>query len=472
MDMPMPTTPDVQALDPAAAEDSNILEISNLASGHTAIVGLQWGDEGKGQTVDLLASRFDAVVRYNGGNNAGHSVHVGKEKFALHLLPSGILYGDKLNILANGVVIDPSPQTGILKEIDALAQRGFRVENNLRISHCAHVVLPYHKAQDKLYDHAIAQTWQSGAPIGTTGRGIGPCYADKALRSTAVRMGDLLDKDILTAKLTRIVALKNIVLAALAKECNHDFEKFDAQAMIEQYYGYGQQLKAHITDTRQLLQEAVDAGRQLLFEGANAVLLDVDHGTYPFVTSSSCSALGVPTGTGLATRHVQNVIGVAKMYTSRVGGGPHPTELDDEVGEQIRQAGNEFGTTTGRPRRCGWLDLTAVRYSATLNGCTAMVSTGLSVLAGMEELNVCVGYEIDGQTTENFPADANVLSRAKPVYKQLEGFAGPIGDVGNYGDLPAAARGYIDCVEQFVGVPVRLVCVGQRRDQVLVRPGK
>ncbi len=437
-----------------------------LGDGHTAVSGLQWGDEGKGQIVDLLAGQHDFVVRYNGGNNAGHSVQIGDQKFALHLIPSGILYPATTNIVGNGVVVDPA---GILKEIQGLRQRGVKVAENLRISDRAHAVLPYHKLQDALWDQALGQSSGDESKIGTTGRGIGPCYADKALRSTAIRMRELLDADRLRQRLDHIVKIKNTILGALAKDCGKDFEPYDAAALTREYADYGQQLAQHITDTTRLLHDQLHAGRKLLFEGANAALLDVDHGTYPFVTSSNCSSLGIYAGTGVPGGTVSNVIGVAKMYTSRVGGGPHPTELKNAIGETIRQAGNEFGTTTGRPRRVGWLDLLAVKYTAALNGATAIVATGLAVLAGHESLKVCVGYRHGGRTLEHFPPDADVLAVAEPIYEELEGFTQPLGDFRSYGELPKAARAYIDRVEAFVGVPVRLVCVGRRRDQILVR---
>ncbi len=437
-----------------------------LQPGHTAVSGLQWGDEGKGQIVDLLAGQHDFVVRYNGGNNAGHSVQIGEQKFALHLIPSGILYPATTNIVGNGVVVDPA---GILKEIDGLRQRGVKVEQNLRISDRAHVVLPYHKLQDALWDQALGQSSGDESKIGTTGRGIGPCYADKALRSTAIRMGELLDPARLRQRLDHIVKIKNTILGALAVDCGKEFTPYDAAALTEEYAGYGKLLAQHITDTTRLLHAQLHAGKKLLFEGANAALLDVDHGTYPFVTSSNCSSLGIYAGTGVPGGNVKNVIGVAKMYTSRVGGGPHPTELKNEVGDNIRKAGNEYGTTTGRPRRVGWLDLLAVKYTAALNGATALVCTGLAVLAGQEKLKICVGYRHEGKTLEHFPPDAEVLAVAQPVYEEMEGFAQPLGDFHSYGELPKAAKAYVDRVESFVGVPVRMVCVGRRRNQILVR---
>ncbi len=437
-----------------------------LASGNSAVCGLQWGDEGKGQIVDLLTAHHDYVVRFNGGNNAGHSVQIGEERFALHLVPSGILYPDKICVIGNGVVVDPP---GILEEIKGLSQRGVKVGSNLRISDRAHVVLTYHKVQDKLMDDVLGKARGDETRIGTTGRGIGPCYADKALRSTAVRMGELLDADRLRQKLTYIVEVKNIMLQGMARQLGREYTPFDAAALAEEFAGYGRQLAPYIGDTTALLHQALDEKRRLLFEGANAALLDVDHGTYPFVTSSCCSASGAYSGAAVPGGSIRNVVGIVKMYTSRVGGGPMPTEMFDATGEHIRQVGKEFGTTTGRPRRCGWLDLVATRYTARLSGATAIASTGLAVLTGLPVLKACVGYRYQGATLENFPADTEVLSRLEPVYREFPGFDEPISDCRAYKQLPAAARRFIEFAEDSIGVPIRFVCVGRRRDQILTR---
>lgn len=453
---------------PAPAVPDTAASLS-LKPGHAAVVGLQWGDEGKGQLVDLLTPRFQVTARFNGGNNAGHSVHVGDQKFALHLLPSGIVQPGSMSVIGNGVVVDPSPETGLLKEIISLAERDISVgPDNLAISDRAHVVMPYHKVEDVLYDHAVAKAWD-GDPIGTTGRGIGPCYADKTLRVTAIRMGDLLKPESLKGKVARNVAIKNAVLAALAERCGDAFEPFHTEDLYQQALAWGEALGPMIRDTRRLLWTKQQAGDSVLFEGANAALLDVDHGTYPFVTSSTTSALGLGTGTGLAPTKLTEVMGVCKAYTSRVGGGPHPTELHGDAGDALRQAGNEFGTTTGRPRRVGWLDLTAVRYTAQLNGVTGLVVTGLAVLSGLGELQVNTAYELDGQRIDDFLPDADDLSRATPVYQSLPGFEGKLGQVASYDDLPAEAKGYIDFIEAFVGVPVRIACVGPKRSQALLR---
>ncbi len=448
-------------------ETAAVFSSLGLDQGHAAVCGLQWGDEGKGQIVDLLASRFAYVSRYNGGNNAGHSVHIGSEKFALHLIPSGILYPGATNIIGNGVVVDP---IGLLKEITGLRERGVKVAENLCVSNRAHVVLPYHKIEDQLFDQAGDKTWE-GSGIGTTGRGIGPCYADKALRWTAVRIGDLLLPDELRSKLRRIVAIKNVMLAALAQQCGKAYEALDADKLCDEFVALGQQLKPHITDTTDLLHKALGSGKQVLFEGANATLLDIDHGTYPFVTSSSCSSLGLYAGTGVPGGTLRHMIGVVKAYATRVGGGPHPTELlgDDPLAQRIRDVGKEYGTTTGRPRRVGWLDLVAVRYTARLSGATMIASTGLSVLTGIEKLKVCVGYEIDGKTVEAYPADGLLLAKVKPVYRELPGWSEPLDDCKRYEELPANAKAYVKVMEAFTGVPVRLVCVGRRRDQILAQ---
>jgi adenylosuccinate synthase len=440
---------------------------------HAGVVGLQWGDEGKGQIVHLLAEQADIVVRYNGGNNAGHSVQAGEERFALHLIPSGILQPNTLNVIGNGVVVDPSRQSGILGEIDRLRGRGVAVGANLRISDRAHVVLPYHREEDRLREALTGGgNDQEAVRLGTTGRGIGPCYADRAFRSTAIRMHDLLLPEALERKLRFIVEIKNLLLAPLAARCGLAFRPWDAAALAAEYAEYGRLLKPHICDTRQLLMDAHKSGKRILFEGANATLLDIDYGTYPFVTSSTCTALGMAAGTGVALGSDVSVIGVFKGYTSRVGQGPYPTELSGAEAEHVRQLGNEFGTTTGRPRRCGWLDLVALRYSVQLNGCEALACTGLGVLAALPRIRVAVAYQLDGQRLETVPPDAAVLSRVTPVYQELPPFPAPLTSARQYADLPVEVDQYLRIVEEFVGVPVRYVCVGRRRDQVLVRDEK
>jgi adenylosuccinate synthase len=446
--------------------------MAEIATGtrHVGVVGLQWGDEGKGQIVDLLAEQADVVARYNGGNNAGHSVQIGEERFALHLIPAGILQPNTLNVIGNGVVVDPSRDRGILGEIQGLRARGVTVGDNLRISDRAHVVLPYHREEDRVREAlASASNGSDAVMLGTTKRGIGPCYADRAMRTTAVRMHDLVKPDVLERKLRFIVELKNLLLAPLAARCGMPFTPFSAAALTAEYAEYGSELRPHICDTRQLLMDATRDGKRCLFEGANATMLDVDFGTYPFVTSSTCSSLGMGAGTGLALGPEVSVIGVFKGYTSRVGEGPYPTELTGEEGDRVRQLGNEFGTTTGRPRRCGWLDLVALRYSVQLNGCDSLACTGLSVLAGLPRIRTCVAYELDGRRLDTVPSDAGVYCRVVPVYEEMEAFSGPLTGVRRYSDLPLAVQRYLARVEQFVGVPVRYACIGRRRDQILVR---
>lgn len=444
-----------------------ILDKLGLEAGHTAIVGLQWGDEGKGKVVDLFTPGFDCVVRYNGGANAGHSVVVGDQRYALHLIPSGILYPDKQNILGNGVVIDFAQ---LAKEITELRERGIKIDAaNLRISDRAHIVMPYHKLQDALQERVIAKGHGDDQAIGTTGRGIGPTYADKAQRSTAVRVGDLLDPQGLRTRLKSIVALKNTLLAAMSQTLGEDFQSFDADQLADDLIAQTEPLKDCISDTATLLHEAMNADKHLLFEGANATLLDIDHGTFPFVTSSNCSALGVTTGTGVPGQRLNHVVGIVKAYQTRVGGGPMPTELEDEVGEQIRKQGNEYGTTTGRPRRCGWLDLVALKYTSMICGAQGIALMLLDVLVGLPELKVCTAYELDGETITRFPASSRDLERVKPIYHSLEPLTESMENCESFDDLPESAKAYIRFIEEAINVPVILASVGPRRDQTIFK---
>ena len=453
---------------PGSYCSEDLLDCLGLKAGHCAVVGLQWGDEGKGKVVDLLARVFDVVVRYNGGANAGHSLQVGNERYALHLIPSGILYPDKLNVLGNGVVIDLAQ---VVKEMNELKARGVHVGANFKISSRAHVVFEYHKMQDALYEQAMAMAMGEESKIGTTGRGIGPCYADKALRSTAVRVADLYEQGYLHKQLERILSVKNVVLSSLAARCGQTFQPFNADVLCRQAIEYAEKLDPHVCDSSTLLHNEMGSGKRLLFEGANATLLDIDHGTYPYVTSSNCSSLGVHTGAAIPGSKLQNVIGIVKAYQTRVGGGPMPTELKDATGERIRERGREYGTTTGRPRRCGWLDLMALKYTAMVSGATGLAIMLLDVLSGLSELKVCTGYQYRGQSLDTYPASADVLAQLEPVYRTLPGFNEPVEDCRQYGDLPANARAYINEIEQFVGVPVVLISVGPRRDQTILRSG-
>ncbi len=451
-------------------ESATLIERMGLKPGHATIVGLQWGDEGKGKVVDMLAAEFDAVARYNGGANAGHTVVVGDEKYALHLMPSGILYPGKVNVLGNGVVIDPEQ---LVKEITGLRERGLTIDPaTLFISSRAHVVLPYHKTQDRLQEAAYTMPNaldQVVEGIGTTGRGIGPCYADKALRSTAVRMADLADLESLRHQLHRIVPIKNATLKALCEYTGETHEPINADALLDWIKPLADILVPHLADTAGLLHKVGDEDKRILFEGANATLLDIDHGTYPYVTSSNCSSLGAHTGTGVPGHAVGNVIGIVKAYQTRVGGGPMPTELNDATGDRIREVGREFGTTTGRPRRCGWIDLVALRYTARVSGATAVCVMLLDVLADLPELKLCTGYRVDGKAYDGYPATSEELAKVEPVYETLPGFAGPVDGCKSIAELPESARAYLDFIADYLGVPVVLASVGPKRDQSAVR---
>ncbi len=431
---------------------------------HTAVVGLQWGDEGKGKIVDLLTVHHDVIVRYNGGANAGHTVVVGDQRYALHLIPAGILYPDKLCVIANGVVVDPQV---LFEEIDALRSRGVEVGDNLCISDRAHVVMPYHKEHDAALERVLAGQTIEGAnlSIGTTKRGIGPAYADKVHRSTAVRVGDLLDADRLGRKLRVICSLRSAELAALGVKT----PPLDPDELTRRYAAYGQRLRPSVTDTVYLLHDCLGQGRRILYEGANACLLDIDHGTYPYVTSSNCSTLGIPAGTGVPGGHLDRVVGTMKAYTSRVGEGPFPTEQDNETGDRIRRRGHEYGTTTHRPRRCGWLDLIAVRYSAMICGTTGLACMLLDVMSGFEEIKLCTGYRLpDGSITDRFVPDAERLSQVQAVYETLPGWSQELDEATDRTGLPANARRYLDRIEEVVGVPIEIISVGPERTQTLV----
>ncbi|MFM1936836.1 MAG: Adenylosuccinate synthetase, partial [Planctomycetota bacterium] len=384
---------------------------------------------------------------------------------ALHLIPSGILYPDKQCVIGNGVVVDPEK---LIQEIDTLAGRGVRVGENLRISDRAHVVMPYHKEQDAaLEEYLGAKTAaeRGNLAIGTTRRGIGPAYADKIRRSTAIRMGDLLDEEYLRSRLRVTCTLRTAELEALGVRT----PPLDADALADRYAALGARLRPHVTDTVYALHDAVQAGRSLLFEGANASLLDIDHGTFPFVTSSNCSTLGIPAGTGIPGHAIGRVLGIMKAYSTRVGAGPFPTELDNELGQRIRERGREYGTTTGRPRRCGWLDLVAVRYSAMVCGATGIACTLFDVLSGLDEVRVCTAYRLaDGTVTDRFIPDAHRLESVTPIYETMTGWSEDVSDATDRQRLPAAAQAYLERIERFVGVPVEVVSVGPERTQTLV----
>ncbi len=439
------------------AEPLDAVDLRGPITGSTAaVVGLQWGDEGKGKIIDVLAGGFDAVVRYNGGANAGHSVVIGGERFAVHLVPSGIFHPGVAAIIGNGCVVDPWL---LVEEARGLAERGIDV-GGLALSSRAHLVLPHHKLQDA---HREAWLATRDASIGTTKRGIGPTYADKANRSSSLRVGHLLDGDRLRDRVEAALAEKR---ALLGDDLGADG---DAAALTERLAEVGRELEPWITDTTYLLHGLLRSGGRVLFEGANATLLDVDHGTFPFVTSSNCSALGIPAGTGVPGRLVDGVVGVLKAYSTRVGAGAFPTELEGPTAERIRERGREYGTTTGRPRRCGWLDLVAVRYAAMLNGGSCLALTLLDVLGGFDELRICTAYRLtNGSTTERFLPDALDLEDVEPAYETLPGFDGEVGGLRERDALPAAARRYVDRIEEIVGVPVGIVSVGPDRDESII----
>ena len=411
------------------------------------VVGTQWGDEGKGRVIDLLAQQMDAVVRYQGGSNAGHTVIVDGEKFVFHLIPSGILHKGKPAVIANGVVVDPEQ---LLEEIRQLKDRGISTEH-LFVSANAHVVMPYHRDVEEW-----EESLRAGRKIGTTGRGIGPTYADKATRR-GIRMGDLLDEATLNDKLELNLKVYGHILGI----------SYSRAKMSETSVKLGRQLKQYIRDTSLLVSDFARQGKSILFEGAQGTLLDVDHGTYPYVTSSNSIAGGVCPGTGVGPQFINKVVGVAKVYMTRVGEGPFPTELHDETGHLLQQRGNEFGATTGRPRRCGWLDGVALRYAARVNSLDELVLTKLDVLDVLEKVYVCVSYKLEGETIHDFPYPFSLLGKCEPMYEEMEGWQVDTSKVTCYEDLPSAAQRYIRRIEEIGGVPIRLFSVGPQRDEML-----
>jgi adenylosuccinate synthase len=419
----------------------------------SVIVGLQWGDEGKGKTTDFLAEQVAMVVRYQGGDNAGHTIVSAGEVFKLHLVPSGVLYPHITSVIGNGVVVNPAT---LIDELDRLTARGIDV-SRVRVSRSAHVIMPYHVALDKSHEARLA-----GAKVGTTGRGIGPAYADRAWR-LGLRMGDLLDRDILRSRLERVLDDRNAALARL------DGVGFEIEALIDQLAAWGDRLEAHLDDTTWLVQAALARGEHVLLEGAQGTLLDLDHGSYPYVTSSSAVAGGACTGGGIGPLQVDEVMGVMKAYATRVGSGPFPTELTDEIGEGIASRGNEVGTTTGRRRRVGWFDAVPLRFAVAVNSVSSIMLNKLDILSGIEELKLCVSYEIDGQRVEHWPSSAELLARATPIYESFEGWDQPIHDVRALADLPEQARRYVTALEALAGVPIVLVSVGPERTQTIER---
>jgi adenylosuccinate synthase len=423
----------------------------------TCVIGLQWGDEAKGKIVDLLTDRHDVVVRYQGGSNAGHTVVTGGRSYKLSLVPSGIFRRGVQCVVAGGVVLDP---ISLLKEIEELTGQGVAVGKNLMISNRAHVVFPWHMEEDRLLDRLCV----GGESIGTTMRGIGPCYRDKVGRSLAVRIGDM-DRDNFQERIEEIVRAKRHILAGLGGG-RSQFE-LDAQAICRQYRQYAERLAPHIADTTAYLLDAVESGKNILFEGAQGALLDIDHGTFPFVTSSNSSGVGVSSGSGVPGRYITKVIGILKAYNTRVGGGPFPTEQDNETGQHIRDRGNEYGTVTRRPRRCGWFDAVAARYTARLSGVDVLCVMLLDVLDQLPELKICTAYELDGRQTTDFPSHADDLRRVVPIYETLPGWQRDITAVRHTDDLPENARRYLARLSQLVDRPVEIVSVGPDREQTI-----
>jgi adenylosuccinate synthase len=419
----------------------------------SVIVGLQWGDEGKGKTTDFLAEQVAMVVRYQGGDNAGHTVVKGDEVLKLHLVPSGVLYPHITSVIGSGVVVNPETLIG---ELDMLISRGIDV-SRVRVSRSAHVIMPYHVALDRGNEARL-----DGAKVGTTGRGIGPTYGDRAWR-VGLRMEDLLDRDVLRTRLARLLPDKNLLLGSMGAE------PFEVDRLVDLALGWGERLADHLDDTTWLVQSALARGEHVLLEGAQGTLLDLDHGSYPFVTSSNAVAGGATTGGGIGPLQVDEVMGVMKAYATRVGSGPFPTELLDEVGEGIRERGREVGTTTGRPRRVGWFDAVPIRYAVAVNSVSSIMLNKLDILSGLASIPLCVAYDVDGARVDRWPSSASVLARATPVYESFEGWSEPIHAVRTLADLPDAARRYVSAVEELAGVPIVLVSVGPERTQTIER---
>ena len=422
---------------------------------NVAVIGAQWGDEGKGKIVDLLARQSDVVVRFQGGNNAGHTLVVNGKKTILHVIPSGALHEDKVCVIGNGVVLDAEV---LLDELRELQRQGhLRNKRQLRISEQAHLIMPYHKAID-----LARERMRGEGKIGTTGRGIGPTYEDKAAR-VGIRVVDLLEEDTFRAKLEHNIAEKNVYLKAILKE-----EALDFDDIHRTYGGYRDQLAPYVTDTGVLLEEFFREGKNVLFEGAQGTLLDLDHGTYPYVTSSNTVIGGVCSGAGVGPRHIHEVIGITKAYTTRVGGGPFPSELTGSEGDKLRQDGDEYGATTGRPRRCGWFDAVAVRHAVRLNGLTGLALTKLDVLTGSPRIRVCTAYRVGGRLLRHFPASLRVMENLEPVWEEFPGWQEPVTGARTVADLPANARRYMKRLEELVETEIVIVSVGPDRDQTIL----
>ncbi|RDI40894.1 adenylosuccinate synthase [Falsibacillus pallidus] len=417
------------------------------------VVGTQWGDEGKGKITDFLSENAEVIARYQGGNNAGHTIKFNGETYKLHLIPSGIFYNEKISVIGNGMVVDPK---ALVQELKYLHDRGITTDN-LRISNRAHVILPYHIKLDE-----VEEERKGANKIGTTKKGIGPAYMDKAARS-GIRIADLLDRESFEEKLERNLAEKNRLL-----EKFYETDGFTIEEILEEYFDYGQQIAKYVCDTSVVLNDALDEGRRVLFEGAQGVMLDIDQGTYPFVTSSNPVAGGVTIGSGVGPSKINHVVGVSKAYTTRVGDGPFPTELTNEIGDQIREVGREYGTTTGRPRRVGWFDSVVVRHARRVSGLTDLSLNSIDVLTGIETLKICTAYKYDGKVIEEFPANLNILAKCEPVYEELPGWTEDITGCKTLGELPENARHYLERVSQLTGIPLSIFSVGPDRTQTNV----
>lgn len=421
------------------------------------VLGAQWGDEGKGKVVDLFSESFDIVVRYQGGHNAGHTVYIGERKFILKLIPSGILRAGKKAVIGNGVVVDPA---ALLDEVDTLERAGIDVVNNLAISNRAHVIFPFHRLVEK-----VSEGRSNRVAIGTTSRGIGPCYEDKIARR-GIRMADLIDPEAFDELYRSLAEDKDTVARAFQIHDTIDFEEIH-----DQYLRYADRIRPMVRDTAKLLGDAIRQGQRILFEGAQGSMLDVDHGTYPFVTSSSATAGGACTGSGVAPKHITAVVGVSKAYITRVGGGPFPTELFGEEGERMRKAGNEYGAVTGRPRRCGWFDAPLLRYTALINGFDALVITKLDVLDNLDEIPVCTAYKLRGKEIDEMPASRRDMEAVEPVYTVLPGWKGSTRGATSYQTLPDRAKAYLDFLAKQTGVEIGCISTGPERDETIFVPG-
>jgi adenylosuccinate synthase len=413
------------------------------------ILGAQWGDEGKGKVIDIFAPKFDYIVRYQGGNNAGHTVVIGEEEFILHLIPSGVLHKSKTCVIGNGVVVDPK---ALLEEIAMLEKKGIFVEDRLFISEEAHVIFPYHRRLDAIKE-------EKKKKIGTTKRGIGPCYADKVARS-GIRMVDLIDGQILREKLEANLEEKNAILEKI-----YGVEGFSFDELFKEYSEYAAKIKRYVTNTALLLNEALGKRRSIMFEGAQGTLLDVDHGTYPFVTSSNSTSGGASTGTGVGPNKIDKVVGIVKAYTTRVGEGPFPTEFGPDLMERVRKKGREFGATTGRPRRCGWFDSVVVKHSVMVNGIDEIVVTKLDVLDDLAKIKICTGYRFEGKTYSSFPSSIRVLDKCEPLYEELPGWMSDTTQVKSYGALPKNAKNYLKRIQNILKTKIVLISVGSERRQ-------